>query len=89
MCNTCYTPSQDTFNISRDLWEKRIRDQSDTVRKLQDKVNQLEGVIAKKKKQKGLTKEEEQILQLPQVNNVQYINMVQCIKKVTLITFNL
>ena len=49
--------------------EERIRDQNDTVRGLQDKVNQLEGVLAKnKKKRKGLAAEEEQILQLPQVN---------------------
>ena len=45
----------------------------------QNKVNQLEGVLAKnKKKQKGLTTEEEQILQLPQVNKSTIYNTYEC-----------
>lgn len=50
---------RDNFDVSRSLWEKRIRDLSTTVRKRDDKILDLEAKIEALKKKKGKEKHEE------------------------------
>ena len=50
---------RDNFDVSRSLWEKRIRDLSATIRKRDDKILDLESKIEALKKKKGKEKHEE------------------------------
>ena len=50
---------RDNFDVSRSMWEKRIRDLSMTIKKRDEKIAELETKIEALKKKKGKDKPEE------------------------------
>ena len=51
---------RDSSDVSRSLWEKRIRDLSTTIKRREDKIAELETKIEALKKKKGKEKEKEE-----------------------------